>query len=87
MYEETLSGQVEVRKDVQIDGVSLGVIAKKIEDNEWELSIENEFGIRSIWVESFPTARTALDAGIEAIKSEGVELFSRKEELEYQAQD
>lgn len=62
MYEETLLCQVELRKDVQIDGVRLGVIAKKIEEDEWELSIENEFGIRSVWVESFPTAKTALDA-------------------------
>ncbi len=67
---------VELRKDVQCEGVKLGVIARKIEEDEWELSIENEFGIRSIWVESFPTARTALDAGVEAIESEGVESFT-----------
>lgn len=87
MYEESLLCQVELRKDVQVDGVSLGVIANKIEEDEWELSIENEFGIRSIWIESFPTARTALDAGVEAIKSEGVELFAEKGKIEYQAQD
>lgn len=87
MYEETLLCQVELRKDVQIDGVRLGVIAKKIEDDEWELSIENEFGIRSVWVESFPTAKTALDAGVEAIESEGVEPFVEKEGFEYLFQD
>ncbi len=87
MYEETLLCQVELRKDVQIDGVRLGVIAKKIEEDEWELSIENEFGIRSVWVESFPTAKTALDAGVEAIESEGVEPFVEKEGFEYLFQD
>lgn len=87
MYEEALLSQVELRKDVQIDGVRLGVIAKKIEEDEWELCIENEFGIRSIWVESFPTARTALDAGVEAIKSEGVEPFTDKEGFEYLFED
>jgi hypothetical protein len=76
MYEETLTGQSELRKDVQIDGFSLGVIAREIEEGEWELSVENAVGVRSVWVETFPTAQTALNAGVEAIKSEGIKSFT-----------
>ncbi len=87
MYEETLVNQVEVRKDVQVDGVKLGVIAKKLEEGEWELSIENEVGARSVWIEPFLTARMELAAGLKAIESEGVESFADKKDLECQAQD
>ena len=87
MYEETLLNQTELRKDVQVDGVKLGVIAKKLEEGEWELSIENEAGARSVWIEPFPTARMALAAGVKAIESEGVAAFADKKEPEYEAQE
>lgn len=75
MYEETLMSQVELRKDVFKDGVKLGVIASKVGEDEWELCIENDFGARSVWIESFPTARMALNAGVKAIESEGAQTF------------
>ncbi len=87
MYEETLLSQTELRKDVQVDGIKLGVIAKKVEEGEWELSIENESGARSVWIEPFPTARMALAAGVKAIESEGVSAFADKKEPECEAQD
>ncbi|HSS63115.1 MAG TPA: hypothetical protein VLS27_01680 [Gammaproteobacteria bacterium] len=76
MPEEIPKSQTEFRKDVQVDGVSFGVIARKIEEDEWELSVENPVGARSVWIETFPTARTALNAGLEAIESEGAESFT-----------
>lgn len=76
MYEETLVSQIELREDVIQDGVKLGVIARRIEEDEWELTVENQSGKKSVWIEPFPTAKTALDAGIKAIKSEGVKPFT-----------
>lgn len=76
MSDKTMTGQTELRKYVEVAGVSLGIVAKKIEENEWELSVENAVGARSVWIETFPTAQTALKAGVDAIESEGVESFS-----------
>lgn len=87
MYEEALLNQTELRKDVQVDGVKLGVIAKKVEEGEWELSIENEAGARSVWIEPFPTARMALAAGVKAIESEGATSFVDKTEPECETQE
>ena len=41
----------EVRHTVKVDGVSLDVIAIKLGAKDWQLSIENELGIRSVWYE------------------------------------
>ncbi len=87
MYEETLLSQTELRKDVQVDGVKLGVIAKKVEEGEWELSIENEAGARSVWIEPFPTARMALAVGVKAIESEGVASFADTKEPECETRE
>jgi hypothetical protein len=76
MSDKTPTVQTELRKEVQVDGVRLGVIARKIEEDEWELCIENAIGARSVWVETFPTASKALNAGVEAIESEGIESFA-----------
>jgi len=87
MYEETLLSQVELRKDVQLEGVTLGVIARKLDEDEWELFIENEFGVRSIWIETFPSAQTALSAGIKAIESEGAGSFADRKDGGHQTKD
>lgn len=87
VYEEELTSQVELRKDVRLDGVKLEVIARKIEEHEWELCVENELGARSVWIEPFPTARMALAAGVKAIESEGATAFAEKSELECDTQE
>lgn len=79
MSEDALMCQTELRKEVIRDGVKLRVVARRVEEDEWELSVENERGQRSVWIEPFITARMALDAGIKAIESEGVGSFANSE--------
>ena len=87
MYEKTRMYEIELRKDITIDGVKLEISAGKIGEGEWVLSVENEWGIRSVWVEFFATAQTALDAGMKAIELEGIEPFIDKEGFEYLFED
>jgi hypothetical protein len=65
------------------DDEKLTVIAKEIEKNQWELSVINVHGIYSVWLESYCTAQEAIDAGIRAIRDEGLEAFSSTEGFGY----
>ena len=87
MNKETRMCENELRKDIIIDDVKLEITARKVGEGEWELSVENELGIRSVWLEFFATAQTALDAGMKAIELEGVEPFADREGFEYMFQD
>ena len=62
MYKQTRMYEDELRKDIIIDDVKLGITARKIGEGEWELSVENEWGIRSVWLEFFATAYTCFNA-------------------------
>jgi short subunit dehydrogenase-like uncharacterized protein len=68
-------------KEVTKDGVKLIVIASRSE-TDWELSVQNEYGISSNWLECFPSAQHAIDAGLQAIE-EGIEPFIDTEGFEY----
>jgi hypothetical protein len=68
---------------VQVDGFELKVIAEKIRDQEWRLAIQNELGVNSIWLETFPDVKQAINAGITAIEGAGVQAFSSVEGFEY----
>lgn len=70
-------------KEIVKDGVTLKVIATNMGDGEWQLSILNEKGISSNWMEVFLTAKQAIDAGVEAIENEGVEPFVEVAGFEY----
>ncbi len=87
MYKQTRMYENELRKDIIVGDVKLEITARKIGEGEWELSVENEWGIRSVWVEFFATAQTAVNAGIKAIELEGIEPFTDKEGFEYMFQD
>ena len=87
MYKETRMYEIELRKDIIIEDVKLEVTARRVGEGEWELSVENEWGLRSVWVEFFATAHTALDAGMKAIELEGIEPFIDKEGFEYLFED
>ena len=65
------------------DGEKLTIIAKEIEKNQWELSVTNVYGINSVWLEYFISAQEAIDAGIKAIRDEGVAAFNSTEGFEY----
>jgi hypothetical protein len=73
----------EVRKSMMVDGAKLDVVARQIDDGEWELFVENIYKIRSVWIETFNTAQSALANGVKAIESEGIEPFMDTEGFEY----
>lgn len=70
-------------REIAKGGKSLVLWAMNVEQGKWQLSVENEHGIRSIWLERFPTPQKAMEAGIEAIESEGIEPFVSTEGFEY----
>lgn len=73
----------ELSVEVIKEGIKLIVIAGKMEEGEWQLSILNEFGIFTNWVEFFSTAEQAIETGINAIENEGVSSFIGIEGFEY----
>lgn len=75
--------EVIMFRDVLKEGVKLDVIASRVEKGQWQLSVQNEYGVSSNWLELFPSARLAVDAGIEAIEKEGIEPFMDTEGFEY----
>ena len=70
-------------KEVLKDGVKLIVIASKSGADDWQLSVQNEHGITSNWLEFFPSSQLAIEAGVQAIEEEGVEPFIDTEGFEY----
>ena len=66
----------ERRQSVVMDGVKLEIIATRIGDREWMLSVINTLGVSSNWTEFFPSADEAIRGGLEAIKTEGVKAFT-----------
>lgn len=72
-----------LNKVVSKDGVKLIVIASRSETNDWALSVQNEYGISSNWLEYFPSAQLAIEAGVKAIEEEGIEPFMDTEGFEY----
>jgi len=83
MKDETGIVESELIKKVSIDGVDLIVIASRFETDSWQLAVQNEYGISSNWLEFFPSAQLAMDAGVKAIEEEGVEPFMDTENFEY----
>ena len=73
----------ELSTEVSKEGARLIVIARRIEKAQWKLSVQNEFGISSNWLEHFTTAQLAIEAGIKAIENEGIEPFVDTEGFEY----
>jgi len=78
-------GVVEVKlfREIIKEGVKLAVIAIRVEKGQWQLSVQNEYGIRSNWLELFSSARLAVDAGLGAIEKEGIEPFMDTKGFEY----
>lgn len=73
----------ELSTVVSKDGAKLIVIARRIEKKQWQLSVQNEYGISSNWLAYFSTAQLAIESGIKAIESEGIEPFVDTEGFEY----
>ena len=64
-------------------GRKLVVLARRIEKEQWELSVRNEYGISTNWSEYFPSAEIAIDIGTKTIEKEGNESFIDTEGYEY----
>jgi len=82
---EDNTGEVDavLFKEVEKLGVKLIVIARKIEEEQWQLSVQNEYGISSNWIEFFPSAPLAIEVGVNTIEKEGIEPFLETEGYEY----
>lgn len=82
---EDVTGTVDAVffKEVLKDGAKLIVIARKVEKDKWQLLVQNEYGISSNWLDFFPSAQLAIDAGVNAIEEEGIEPFIDTEGYEY----
>lgn len=77
MYEK------ERRQSVIMDGVRMEIIATRLSESEWMLSVINTLGVSSNWIELFPSADEAIREGLEAIKTKGVEEFTDIEGFDY----
>ena len=82
---EDIAGTVDAVffKEVIKNGANLIVIARKVEKEQWQLSVQNEYGISSNWFEFFPSAQIAIDMGVNTIEKEGIEPFMDTEGYEY----
>ena len=83
MEDVTRNVESQLTKEVSKDGVKLIVIAIKSGTDNWQLSVQNEYGISSNWIDFFPSAALAIEAGVQAIDVEGVEPFMDTEGFEY----
>ena len=73
----------ERRQSVVMGGAKLEIIATLVKENEWMLTVVNSLGVQSTWIESFLSANEAINKGLEAIKSEGVEAFTDIDGFDY----
>ena len=83
MEDMNSNGDALMFKEIFKDGRKLIVLASKIETEQWQLSVQNEYGISSSWLEYFPSAELAIDVGVNAIEQEGVAPFIGTEGFEY----
>jgi len=72
-----------VSQEVVIGRVRLTIIAEKISESNWSLSVRNELGVASNWWEFFPTAQEAIFRALETINEEGVAEFMGYEDFGY----
>ena len=83
MEDVTATVEEVLFREVVTGGTKLIVIATRIAKEQWQLSVQNEYGINSNWLEFFPSAELAIEAGVKAIEEEGIEPFIDTEGFEY----
>ena len=83
MEDVTATVEEVVFREVVTGGTKLIVIATRIAKEQWQLSVQNEYGINSNWLEFFPSSELAIEAGVKAIEEEGIEPFIDTEGFEY----
>jgi hypothetical protein len=75
--------EIERCQTMVIGGVVLHIYARKMEDKAWELVVENASGAQSVWTDFFPSAESAICAGLAAVEAEGAQEFADVEGFEY----
>ncbi len=68
----------ELSKEIEKDGLKVTIEVCKADEGGWILEIVDEQWNPTVWDDLFPSAKEALDAGIRAIKEEGIESFFDK---------
>ena len=72
-----------ISQEVVTNGHRLIITATETEEAKWMLTISNEQGCCTNWLEYFTSAPMAIDAGLKAIEKEGAEEFLSNEGFEY----
>jgi len=67
--------QNELSKEIRVDGMELTLIANQTGEDEWQLSVVNNYGVFTNWTDFFPTAQQAINRALNAIMEEGIEEF------------
>ena len=75
--------EVKRSQTVISNGTTLTVVTRHMGNGKWELYVENSYGLKSIWTEFFDSAKSAMRAGIRAIKTEGFESFCDNDVYEF----
>lgn len=65
----------DIKKEIEQDGLKVTIEVCKDDKGGWILEIVDEQWNSTVWDNQFPTAKEALDAGIKAIKEEGIQSF------------
>jgi len=73
----------DLSAEISKEGVKLTLIARRMEVDQWQLSVTNEYGISSFWLEYFSSSQLAIEAGVKAIEEEGIEPFVDTDGFEY----
>lgn len=85
--EETGRIALEHRQTFIGEGVRLEIVVTELRKDEWSLSVVNEIGIASNWIEFFASKDCAVEAALNAIREEGVKQFLSIEGFEYLQDD
>lgn len=83
MTREKMNCLAERRRTWIGKGVRLEIVAQELPDGQWSLSVIDERGAMSTWIEFFETAGAAMTAARTTIEDEGVEEFTNIDGFEY----
>ncbi|MGE0485117.1 MAG: hypothetical protein AB7Q81_13320 [Gammaproteobacteria bacterium] len=75
MYDEQDSRLSTLSQRVTRGALSVFIEIVDDGDGGWLLEIIDDFDNATVWNDSFPDAREALEAGLQAIEEEGIEAF------------
>ena len=71
----------EISKEIEKDGQKVKIeVIRDADAGGWILEIVDEQWNSTVWGETFPSAKEAIEAGIRAIEEEGIAAFIEDEE-------